>query len=78
MRIVSQQEFLKTPAGVDAQRELRLMINSPAYDTTGALGPLTSDGLTFMERHLNYLVKHPYVAPSAYISNLRTMTRVGR
>ncbi len=78
MRILSQQEFLKTPAGVDAQRELRLMVDSPSYDTKGSYASQTGMGLTFVERHLNYLMKHPYVTPAAYLANLRVMTRTSR
>lgn len=78
MRILSQQEFLRTPAGVDAQRELRLMVNSQSYDTNGSRNPEVGKGLTFVERHLNYMMKHPYVAPASYLANLRVMTRTSR
>ncbi|HEX5744381.1 MAG TPA: hypothetical protein VFX84_02945 [Candidatus Saccharimonadales bacterium] len=78
MRVPSQQEFLRTPAGVHAQRELKHMVSSRSYDTDGSLDPQIGKGQTFVERHLNYLIKHPYVAPAAYLSNLRIMTRSRR
>ncbi len=78
MRIISRQEYLKTPAGVDAKLELQHMVNSPAYDTSGSRDPQIGKELTFVERHLKYLIRHPYVSAAAYISNLRVMTKSGR
>lgn len=78
MRILSRQEFLSTPAGADAKRELQLMVKSSVYDTVGSYDLLTGRELTFVQRHINYLIKHPHVSPSAYISNLRIMTKIGR
>lgn len=78
MRILSPQEFLKTPAGADAQRQLRRLVSSSSYDTNGSYDPGAGRGLTFVERHLDYLMKHPHVSPTAYLSNLRIMTKTGR
>ncbi len=78
MRVLSRQEFLKTSAGVHARRELRSMVISSHYDTGGSYDPNHGKGLTFMDRHLEYLMKHPYVRTEAYLSNLRIMTRAGR
>lgn len=78
MRILSQQEYLKTPAGIHAKRELQHLVNSSYYDTEGSHDPQVGSGLTFVERHLNYLMRHPYVSTAAYLSNLRVMTKTGR
>jgi hypothetical protein len=52
------------------------MVSSSAYDTGGLYNPKLGGGLQFVERHIAYLMKHPYVSPAAYLSNLRVMTRV--
>lgn len=78
MRVLSQQEFLQTPAGVHAKQQLHHMVISPSYHTGGSRNPKKGQGLTFVERHLHYLMKHPYVSPDAYLSNLRIMTKAGR
>jgi hypothetical protein len=78
MRVPSQQEFLSTPAGVHARRELQAMVLNSSYRTDGSYDFPLGGGLTFEQRHLNYLVKHPYVSPVAYISNLKVMTKIKR
>ncbi len=78
MRILNRQEFLETSAGVHAKRELQHMVTSSSYDTGGSQDPLVGLTLTFVERHLNYLMRHPYVSTEAYLSNLRIMTKVKR
>lgn len=78
MRVPSQQEFLKTPAGAQAKRDLRHMVISQIYDTSGTYDPQKGRGQIFVQRHLEYLIKHPYVSTSAYLSNLRVMTKVKR
>jgi len=78
MRVPSRQEFLKDPVGIDAKRELQRMVSSLSYNTSGSCDPRVGKGLVFVERHLGYLIKHPYVSPQSYLTNLRVMTKVNR
>lgn len=78
MRVLSRQEFLGTPAGAQAQRDLHNMVSSAYYDTGGTCDPKKGVGLVFVKRHMDYLMKHPQVSPKAYLSNLRVMTKAHR
>lgn len=78
MLIVTREQFLQTDSGALAQVELRRMVNSSAYNTRLSYDATVGRKLTFMDRHINYLVKHPAVNPIVYLSNLRVMTRIKR
>jgi len=78
MRVISRREFLKTPAGIQAKRELQHMVNSSEYSTSERHNPQISNTSKFVERHISYLVKHPQVSPMAYLSNLRVMLKTNR
>jgi hypothetical protein len=78
MRALTQDEFLKTSAGAHAQSELQLMVKSISYDTNASNNSQAGRGLVFVDRHLSYMAKHPDIAPSAYLSNLRVMTKKAR
>lgn len=76
MLISTRKQFLQTDAGASAKLELLRMLKSPAYDTHVSYDATVERNLTFIDRHLNYLVKHPYINPLVYLSNLRVMTKI--
>ena len=78
MRALSPEEFLQTSVGANAQRELQLMVRSTSYHTNKSYNTQSGQGLVFVERHVNYLAKHPAVAPAVYLANLRVMTKLAR
>lgn len=78
MRTVTRQEFLESPAGIQARRELQHMVNSSVYRTNERHNPQISHTSSFVERHLGYLIKHPQVSPMTYLSNLRVMLKIDR
>lgn len=78
MRVVSRQEFLSSPVGIQAKRELQHMVNSSVYMTDEKHNPQIDHTSKFVERHISYLVKHPQVSPMAYLSNLRVMLKTSR
>ena len=78
MKLPTRQEFLNTPAGSDAKQELKAMVKNPTYDTSGSTSLRTNGGMSFVERHLDYLVRHPYLSPTTYISNLKIMIKTKR
>ncbi len=78
MRALSRQEFIKTPAGIQAKRELQYMVNSSEYKTNIRHNPQISQASPFVERHMSYLAKHPFISPAAYLSNLRVMLKASR
>ena len=78
MQIVTRKQFLETEAGALAKKELQLMVKSTTYNTHESYDVSVGRTLAFIDRHLNYLLKHPYVNPATYLSNLRVMTKLGR
>lgn len=78
MRIQNIEEFLKSPDGANAQKELKRIVASSSYNTSGSYNPGSGGGSVFIRRHLDYLLKHPQVSPDAYMSNLRIMTKINR
>ena len=73
---LQQQDFLKSPAGLAAQIELKQMASSPDYNTRSIFSSRIIDGMPFAERHMQYLCEHPKLNPRHYISNLRLMTKI--
>ena len=76
MRVLTSEEFLKTDAGTHAVSELQRMLNSSVYSTQSSYDASADCPLAFIDRHINYLAKHPYVSPVVYITNLRVMTKL--
>ena len=78
MQILTREEFLQTDAGALAKAELQRMASSTDYGTATTYDAMAGRRLSFVNRHLNYLVKHPQVNAKAYLSNLRIMTKSKR
>lgn len=78
MQALTRKEFLKTYAGAQAKGELQYMVKSSVYSTNGSYDATTGRNLAFIDRHINYLAKHPYLSPVVYIVNLKVMTKVRR
>jgi hypothetical protein len=78
MRALTRREFLRSPAGIQAKRDLQHMVNSSVYKTDQRHNLQISRTSKFVERHITYLVEHPQVSPAAYLSNLRIMLKAGR
>ena len=76
MLVTTREQFLKTDAGASAKLELLRMLKSPAYETRVSYDVTVGRELAFIDRHINYLVKHPYINPLVYLSNLRVMTKI--
>ena len=63
----------------DIRQELKIMEDDPALDTRVSL--VKTDGvsfnlMTFQEKHLAYLQKHPKTNPAPYLMNLKTMIKI--
>lgn len=78
MQIVTREDFLQTEVGAAAQAELQRMVNSGAYTTVAAYDVAVGHKVAFIDRHINYLVKHPHITPTTYLSNLKIMARAKR
>ncbi len=72
--------FADTIEGQATKDALCLMAADNAYNTLSsysANGILYPDHqISFVDKHMNYLVAHPSTDPQLYMSNLRLMTRI--
>lgn len=65
----------------ELERILRFMvaddryITESSYSSNIALYP--NHTISFVDRHIEYLHKHPTVDPHLYLANLKLMTRIG-
>lgn len=78
MQAITREQFLKTEIGLKTKTELQHMVKSASYNTREAYDATVGSRQTFINRHINYLVKHPGLSPAVYLSNLRVMTKVAR
>lgn len=79
--ICTRNGFFETEEGRHVKEELQLLAESSQYNTASiysANSLLYPDNLIpFVDRHMDYLVKHPLLEPSKYLANLKLMTRIG-
>jgi len=72
--------FLESEEGLEVACSLRRMMTDEAYNTTSTYSPnsvLYPDHLvSFVDKHLSYLIAHPAITSQEYLSNLRLMTRL--
>jgi hypothetical protein len=69
---LAQTKFYASDQCHTARGMLQDLVDSAEYETDSSY---YSGGLKFCERHLDYLSRHPNLALSGYISNLKLMTR---
>lgn len=64
----------------DIINALRSMVEDDSYKTESGYSINTEEYpdnvIPFVEKHVNYLSKHPQVDPEHYLSNLRLMLKV--
>lgn len=69
---LTQTKFYASDRCRNARKMLQELVDSPDYET---LIDCLGVELSFKERHLDYLSKHPHIDLTGYMSNLRLMTR---
>ncbi|MGF7229523.1 MAG: hypothetical protein ACQR33_06125 [Candidatus Saccharibacteria bacterium] len=78
--VKKRPQFLDSEVGIEVERKLYLMTQDVAFNTGSSYSPdgeLYPDNLIpFVDKHMNYLCKHPAIDPAHYLANLRLMTRV--
>lgn len=72
--------FLSSTTGAEIRELLIAMTESTSYNTKATYSTdstLYPDNLIpFVDKHMNYLSKHPATDPAQYLANLRLMTKV--
>jgi len=72
--------LFETEEGVETVAALKSMAADNAYNTGSSYSANSTNHpdnlISFVDKHVDYLKKHPAVDPSHYLANLRLMTRV--
>lgn len=79
MATLRSKDFFDTPEGQEIQAMLQLMDNSTEYVTAATYSPksetYSTNSMSFVEKHMAYLLSHPNLDAGQYVSNLRIMSR---
>ena len=70
------KKFLSSEEGDLIRQELEDMMKNPQFNTTSTYSPASVGQLEFVDKHMDYLSKHPAVNRQHYLSNLRLMTKI--
>lgn len=73
---LSVKLFFTSQKGLLARQDLEDMMNSKEFNTASTYSPSSTERIQFVDKHLDYLSKHPQVNPNHYLSNLKLMTRI--
>lgn len=72
--------FLDSEEGKTIVAELEKMATGISYNTESTYSPDATrypDGqISFVDKHINYIISHPTINPRHYIANLRIMTKI--
>lgn len=72
-------DFFATETGVQARIDLQAMEENDCFNTPECYTANTlrypKNSMSFTEKHMDYLQKHPNLNSNQYIANLRLITR---
>lgn len=74
-RSMQTKQFLESEDGKWLREELQSMVDSPAYNTRPTFTTATISERTFVDKHMEYMCKYPYINHRQYVSNLKLKTR---
>ena len=78
MQILTSEQFLETEKGTQARLGLQQLVDNPKYKTLTLYDATVGRKISFVDRHLSFLARHPYINADTYITNLKVMTRHSR
>jgi hypothetical protein len=73
--IGTKTDYFDTPEGVEILEALQRMLDSTEYITGKSYTPHSDELLTFIEKHKDFIRKHPNTDATQYVSNLKIMCR---
>jgi len=78
--VKSRNGFAETAEGQEIKHKLELMAADIAFNTKSSYSANSvlhpDNSITFVEKHMNYLINHPSLEPSQYLANVRLLTRL--
>lgn len=74
-----EADFIHSAEGREIRTQLERMASDTSYNTSPSYNSntevYTDNLISFVDKHMVYLSKHPQVNPGLYVSNLRLKTR---
>lgn len=74
-----KQDFFETAEGIELKKKLLQIQSSGLYETSSSYSPNTvlyeDNQRSFVDKHKDYILKHPHMDPNQYIANLQIITR---
>ncbi len=71
----STKAFFESEIGLSLRQQLLDMVANEQYSTVTMYSTQDKDGLTFVQKHMNYMGQFAGLNHQQYISNLKLMTR---
>lgn len=69
------KQFLISEDGLWVKKELESMVQSPNYNTRSTFTAAAVNELTFVDKHMEYMCRYPYINHRQYVSNLKLKTK---
>lgn len=71
----STKAFFESDEGIALKQQLLAMVASDDYNTTTTYSTQDENGLTFVQKHMNYMSQYADMNRQQYVSNLKLMTK---
>lgn len=75
----SKIDYFETPDGIEIKELLLAMNSSDEYVTVDSYNPNSQmyalNAISFVEKHMEYIRKHPNLSATQYVSNLKIISR---
>lgn len=77
---LKRSDFLTSEEGREIKQKFQQMAASNSYNTTSSYNANSTlypgNQISFVDKHMNYLINHPKVEPQKYLANIQLMSRV--
>jgi len=76
MATIRNRKFFESEKAVHLREVLVNMTESDKYRTRSMYSTLDKNGLTFVDKHMNYMSQYPNIDHDQYVLNLKLMTKI--
>lgn len=73
---VAKVDYFETDDGIEILHQLEAMCQSEEYITKDSYTPRFEHLISFLDKHQEYIRKHPNTDARQYVANLRLMYRL--
>lgn len=73
---VAKVDYFETVDGLEILKQLEAMCRSEEYITNDSYAPNSENLISFLDKHQEFIRKHPNTNAQHYVSNLKIMCRL--